>query len=202
MSWFERRSFLGGVVLGGVAGAAAGWFLRGGQSSPPTGSLPGSSSAPLVPDLDHARYMRLAIAQAKRVPNLPFGAVLVDADTAEVVADGHNQSKVSPTYHGEVDAINRCAAKNTGIDWSKLVLYTTAEPCPMCQSAVAWAGIAAVLYGSSIPFLKDLGWWQIDIRAQEVIDRTSFRRCGLQGGVLEEECNQLFLAVPKGLYRK
>lgn len=204
MAWFERRSFLGGVVLGGLGGAAAtGWFLlREKEPNPGPSQDKLKESAPIVPDLDHARYMRLAIEQAKQVPNLPFGAVIVNADTAGVVAEGHNQTKVSPTFHGEVDAINRCAEKNPAIDWTKLVLYTTAEPCPMCQSAVAWAGISAVLYGSSIPFLTDLGWWQIDIRAKEVIDRTKFRRCALQGGVLEEECNQLFLAVPKGLYRK
>ena len=151
--------------------------------------------------LDHARFMRRAIAQAKLVPQLPFGAVIVHGSTGEVLAEGHNQSLENPTYHGEMVAINNCAAKHPKIDWAPLVLYTTAEPCPMCQSAIAWAGIGMVVYGSSIPFLKSLGWWQIDIRAEEVIRRTPFRRCVLRGGVLEEECNALFLAVPRGPMR-
>ena len=67
---------------------------------------------------------------------MPFGAVIVDSTTGDVVARGHNRSKENPTFHGEIDAINRCAAEHPGIDWSKLVTYTTAEPCPMCQSAM------------------------------------------------------------------
>jgi tRNA(Arg) A34 adenosine deaminase TadA len=145
--------------------------------------------------------MRLAIAQAKHVPELPFGAVLVRAATGEVVAEGYNHSEENPTFHGEIYTINRCAAQHPQIDWAQLVLYTTAEPCPMCQSAIEWAGISTVVYGSSIPFLQGLGWWQIDIRADEVVRRTPFRKSVVIGGVLEEECNALFLAVPKGLYR-
>jgi len=67
----------------------------------------------------------------------------------------------------------------------------------MCQSAVLWAGIGAVVFGSSIPFLIKLGWWQINIRAEEVIKRTPFRHCTLIGGILEQECNAMFLAAPK-----
>ena len=50
-----------------------------------------------------------------------------------------------------------------------LTLYTSADPCPMCQAAIAWAGIGTVVHGSSIPFLAAHGWWQIDIRAEELI---------------------------------
>src|SRR6185436_9149689 len=149
----------------------------------------------------HARYMRQAIEQARKVPDLPFGAVIVNRRTGEVLAEGHNRSQENPTLHGEMDVINRLAAKHSVRDWSALVLYTTAEPCPMCQGAIEWAGIGQVVYGTSIPFLQGLGWWQIDIRAEEVIRRTSFRSTAILGGVLEEECNQLFRAVPQGLYR-
>jgi tRNA(Arg) A34 adenosine deaminase TadA len=41
----------------------------------------------------------------------------------------------------------------------------------MCQSAIAWAGIPEVYYGVSIPRLQDMGWRQIDIRAQPVTGR-------------------------------
>ncbi len=141
--------------------------------------------------------MRLAIEQAQKVPTAPFGAVIVDSRSSTVLAEGHNRSIDSPTFHGEVDVINRLAmSPERPEDWSPLVLYTTAEPCPMCQSAIAWAGIGSTVFGSSIPFLQDLGWWQIDIRAAQVIHRTPFIQISLLGGVLEEECNALFLAVP------
>ena len=143
--------------------------------------------------LDHERFMQEAIACAKQVPTRPFGAVIVVAERAEVIARGFNRSHVSPSFHGEIDVINRCAENHPKIEWNGLVLYTTAEPCPMCQSAIQWAGISMVVFGSSIPFLKSLGWNQIDIRAEDVAGKTPFNKCEILGGVLEKECDELFL---------
>jgi tRNA(adenine34) deaminase len=156
-------------------------------------------AAALAPPLDprHTRFMQRAIELARNEPRFPFGALLVETATGKIIAEGWNRSGQDPTFHGEMDVIHRCASQNPGIDWTKLTLYTTAEPCPMCQGAVSWTGIAAVVYGTSIPFLKSLGWWQIDIRAAEVLNKTPFRKCTLTGGVLEKECNALFLAAKK-----
>ena len=137
------------------------------------------------------RHMKRAIQLAGNVPKYPFGALLVD-QKGIVVAEGWNRSAHNPTWHGEMDAINKYAASNPKIDWTTLTLYTTAEPCAMCQGAVAWAGIRRVVYGSSIPFLKSLNWWAIDIRADELSRLATFRECAVVGGVLEEECNKLF----------
>jgi tRNA(Arg) A34 adenosine deaminase TadA len=82
-----------------------------------------------------------------------------------------------------------------GIDWSELALYTTAEPCAMCLSATAWAGIPIVCYGTSIPDLQDMGWNQIDLRADEVARRTPFRAIRVVGGIPESECSALFKAA-------
>jgi len=72
----------------------------------------------------------------------------------------------------------------------------------MCQGAIEWAGIPTVYYGTSIPYLKASGWWQIDIRAEEVGRRTPFRHTRIVGGILERECNALFDAAPKGDSKK
>src|SRR5262249_7299282 len=119
----------------------------------------------------HEAFMRLAIALARRVPDLPFGAVLVLHDTGEVVAEGWNRSVENLTWHGEIDAINRCASAGPDIDWGRLTLYTTAEPCPMCMAAILWAGIPRVVFGTSIRQLQRLGWHQIDIPFAVVSDR-------------------------------
>lgn len=197
----NRRLFLGGMLLG-LAGGSLGTRSIQHWRNARTGTEPQPGEDAAGHDLDHARYMRLAIAQAKKTPPMPFGAVIVRGKDGATLAEGHNRSSASPTFHGEVDAINRCAAFHPGIDWTGLVLYTTAEPCPMCQSAVAWAGIGMVVFGASVPFLKSLGWWQIDIRAEEVAQRTPFRRCAVLGGILEEECNELYRAAPAGMYKK
>ncbi len=153
-------------------------------------------------NLDHDRFMQEAIVCAKQVATRPFGAVIVVAERAEVIARGFNRTDVSPTFHGEIDVINRCAENNPNVQWSGLVLYTTAEPCPMCQSAIEWAGISMVVFGSSIPFLKSLGWNQIDIRAEEVAKRTLFNKCEILGGVLQKECDALFQAASASVVSK
>ena len=104
--------------------------------------------------MSHDDYMRQAIAMAQRVPKFPFGAVIVRRTTGEIIAKGFNRSSENPIFHGEIDAINRCAAAHSQLDWTELDLYTTAEPCPMCQSAIEWVGISTVYYGTSIPICK------------------------------------------------
>ena len=149
-----------------------------------------------VVEPDDESYMRRAIRLAGNNPKYPFAAVIVDEEK-RVVGEGWNRSSLNPTWHGEMDAINKCAAAHPKIDWTKLTLYTTAEPCAMCQGAVAWAGIKRVVFGSSIPFLKSVDVWAIDIRAEELARLAAFRKCAVVGGVLEEECNKLFRAALK-----
>jgi len=141
---------------------------------------------------EHETHMRRAIELAANVPNFPFGAVIVERESGEVIAEGWNKSSVNPTWHGEIDAINRLAKLRPKFDGSRLSLYTTAEPCPMCQSAILWSGIETVVYGTSIRSLQRLGWRQIDILAEEVIRRSPTWHCTLIGGVLEQECDSLF----------
>jgi tRNA(Arg) A34 adenosine deaminase TadA len=72
----------------------------------------------------------------------------------------------------------------------------------MCQSAIQWAGIAHVYYGTSIPYLNAHNWRQINIRASEVIAQTSFRKTTIVGGILEAECNTLFENAPNSLFHQ
>jgi tRNA(Arg) A34 adenosine deaminase TadA len=66
----------------------------------------------------------------------------------------------------------------------------------MCQSAILWAGIGMVVFGTSIRTLQRQGWSQIDIPAEEVVRRAPFATCSILGGVLEAECDAL---LRKGL---
>jgi tRNA(Arg) A34 adenosine deaminase TadA len=136
--------------------------------------------------------MRLAIEAARRVPAHPFGAVIVCRSAGECLAIGVNRSAENPIIHGEIDAINRCASAYPGADWTDLALYTTAEPCPMCQAAILWAGISELYFGTSIPQLQGMGWDQIGIRAVDIARHAPFRKITVVGGILESECDALF----------
>jgi tRNA(Arg) A34 adenosine deaminase TadA len=142
----------------------------------------------------HEHWMAQAIQVARQNPRAPFGAIMVHQPTGSVLASGVNHTADSPIWHGEMDALGKLARD---IDFARCVLYSTAEPCPMCQSALCWAGVGTVVYGTSIPFLQSLGWDQIDLRAQQVADR-SHRPCHLLGGVLGPECDRLFLQARPG----
>ncbi len=79
----------------------------------------------------------------------PFGAVIVRDDT--VVATGVNRVTANhdPTAHAEVSAIrNACdALGDFKLDGCRI--YTSCEPCPMCLSAIYWAGISKIYYGNT-----------------------------------------------------
>ncbi len=144
--------------------------------------------------MDDERHMRRAVELAGNNPALPFGAVIVNRQTGEVVAEGWNHGD-SPLLHGEIDALNRLFEMARTPDAGELALYTTAEPCPMCMGAILWAGVGRVVFGSSIRFLLAVGWKQIDITAEEVAAKWTGPACTVAGGVLASECDELFLAV-------
>ncbi len=155
-------------------------------------SLYNAEAYPMQQNIDHERFMRQAIREARLSKNLPIGAVIVVASTGNILAAEANGAHLDPTLHAEIAAIQK-AARSKNVSWKDLILYSTAEPCPMCQSAILWAGIPRVYYGSSMLFLKQQGLPQIDIRAVDVVSKTSFRNIEIHGGLLEKECNALLL---------
>jgi len=81
-----------------------------------------------------------------------------------------------PTMHGEITAIRKCTEVLTerGLSpqeilaaWKQFSLYTNGEPCPMCASAIRWAGFKEVIYGSSIRTIAQRGFktllWRVPI---------------------------------------
>ena len=139
---------------------------------------------------DHEQFMSRAIAVAGNNPSAPFGAILVEIDSQTIVAEGFNRTRDNPLLHGEIDVMNRYAESGDG-NWRGLQLYTTAEPCCMCQAAIIWAGISKVVFGTSIGTLTSLGWRQFQLSAQQVTD-ASFSDCEIIGGILEAECDEIF----------
>lgn len=79
----------------------------------------------------------------------PFGAVIVK--DGEVVATGVNTVTLDndPTAHAEVNAIRHACRKLESFQLSGCTVYSSCEPCPMCLSALYWAGVKRVYYGNT-----------------------------------------------------
>ena len=189
----ERRGF---IAAAGVLGA--GLVL---PSAPPVAAAArviDGADLPAIERKRHEHYMRLALAEARRNPGHPFGAVIVHTRSGEVLGRGVNDQAHNPTYHGEIVAINDYVASHGSRDWDAVSLYTTGEPCPMCMGALVWAGVREVIWATSIAGIRAAGFGQIDITAAEVAGRASsfYRPLALIGGVLAEEADKLFAAAP------
>ena len=141
----------------------------------------------------HEQFMRLAIDEARENPVYPFGAVMVRPDKGEVMARGVNNSSDNPTLHGEIDCMDDYVRKSGNRGWGSLVLYTTGEPCSMCMSALVWAGIGGVVFGSSIDGIRRAESTRINISARSVMDASPFYKGALLGGVLAGETDRMFL---------
>ncbi|WP_051660939.1 nucleoside deaminase [Bosea sp. 117] len=119
-------------------------------------------------------WMRMASDEARiSVENGggPFGAVIlqIDDETNEVIRYWRNHNHVpswkDPTAHAEVTAI-RCACRQLGVfdlgtirkeeaalpqtgATSHCVIYSSAEPCPMCYAAIYWARIPRLVFAAT-----------------------------------------------------
>ena len=88
----------------------------------------------------------------------PFGAVIVRDD--KVVATGVNRVTANndPTAHAEVSAIRAACQKEGSFMLKGCTIYTSCEPCPMCLSAIYWAGISRICYANTKQDAEDINF--------------------------------------------
>lgn len=106
----------------------------------------------IEPTEDDRRFMQMAIdLSVENVANGggPFGAVIVR--NGEVIATGTNRVTANndPTAHAEVSAIRSACQKVGNFKLEGCTVYTSCEPCPMCLSALYWAGVERIFYGNT-----------------------------------------------------
>ncbi|MFB6304719.1 MAG: nucleoside deaminase [Haloferacaceae archaeon] len=102
--------------------------------------------------LDHDRHVRRAIDLAREAGERgdpPYGSLLV-RDGA-VVAEARNRERTDGdiALHPELSLARRAAREADPAERARTVMYTSTEPCPMCASGVAVAGLGAVVFSVS-----------------------------------------------------
>ncbi|MFC1517825.1 nucleoside deaminase [Candidatus Margulisiibacteriota bacterium] len=118
---------------------------------------------------DAKRYMGLAIEDAylgiKNGDGGPFGATFVRVSDGEILATTHNTvlKNNDSTEHAEMNGIRMTAKKLGNWDLSGTIAFSTTEPCPMCFSALHWARVDVVYYGTSIEDVKRIGFNELSI---------------------------------------
>lgn len=115
--------------------------------------------------------MELAIEIAKkgvRKGNSPFGSCIVKDD--RVVALAHNTvlTGKDSTNHAEMNAIRLACRKIRSHELRGCTIYSTTEPCPMCFSAIHWAKLERIVYGTAIADVKKLGFSELTISDEEM----------------------------------
>lgn len=137
--------------------------------------------------------MLLAIREAElslKEGNCGFGAVI--HRNGEIIAQAHDTEKTEhdPTAHAELKAI-RCAAVKLRGDFTGCSIISTHEPCPMCSTAILWAGIDTVAYGFSIREAIEQGRRRIDLTCRELFERAG-KQVAIREGVFTERCAILY----------
>jgi tRNA(Arg) A34 adenosine deaminase TadA len=103
--------------------------------------------------LEHA--VRLAFENAE-AGQLPFGALVVL--NGSVLATGVNTAlaDLDPTAHAEVAAIRQACQALGALHLGGAVVVSSCEPCALCHSAAAVAGVSRIVYAAPKELVPDL----------------------------------------------
>jgi guanine deaminase len=117
------------------------------------------------------QFMRQAIREARRnfktLDGGPFGACIVKDGLALAVAR-NTVLRRDATCHAEVNAIRKASRRLGTFDLSGCVIYSTTEPCPMCFSAIHWARIGTIVFGTDIADAARAGFNELRIPNREL----------------------------------
>ena len=134
---------------------------------------------------DKSYPMRLALKNACRAyerSEVPVGAVAIIE--GEIIAEAHNRviELNDPTAHAEMLIIRELTKKLGTYNLSNVELYTTLEPCPMCEYAISLAKIKSVYFGA------------YDTKRKEgnlFADSRILHKPSVFEGILQSQCNRL-----------
>lgn len=154
------------------------------------GAIPPSShlSCFIVLYVNDLKYMRLALAEARRAgSDVPVGALLVASD-GRLLAKAHNirERDSDPSGHAELVVLREVARESGTWRLSGCTLYVTLEPCAMCATAIVDAGLDRVVFGAWDTRLGAAGSKYDILR-----DKAHGSNVDVVGGILEEECADL-----------
>ena len=135
------------------------------------------------------KYMKMALKEAEqagREGEVPVGAILVKGE--QILSKNHNRciELNDPTAHAEILVLRKAGKVLGNYRLNDTVMYVTAEPCPMCVSAMAHARISRLVFGTTEP---KFGAIESKFR---LLENNGFNH-GIEvaRGILEEQCAEV-----------
>ena len=135
------------------------------------------------------KYMKMALEeaeQARQKGEIPIGAILLKGD--QVLARDHNRciELSDPTAHAEILVLRKGGEvlKNYRLD--ETVVYVTAEPCPMCASAMVHSRISRLVFGTYEP-----KFGAVESKFKLLSGNGVNHRVKIDRGILERECAEI-----------
>lgn len=129
------------------------------------------------------RALELA-QQAFEADEVPIGAVVVNPETKEIVAEAHNLSEHSGdmTAHAELLALRKACEALKQNRLRGLDLYVSLEPCTMCAAAISFARIENLYFGA-----EDVKGGAVVNGVQFYQAQTCHHKPHVEGGIMAEE---------------
>ena len=158
--------------------------------------------------MQNEEYMFFALEQAREALNrgdIPIGAIVFLGD--ELISQDGNRvySLNNSLAHAEMNMLWKIPREIIKANRGKLILATTYEPCPMCFGAALQSSVGKIIYGTNV---DESGATHFKNYLPLFYQRFMSGNLQIVGGVLEEECKQIFLNSPfaeklrkKGLIR-
>jgi len=139
--------------------------------------------------MDHERYMREALDQARRAEaqgEVPVGAVVVM--DGEIYGRGSNAPVRihDPTAHAEILALRQAAKKLGNYRLESATIYVTIEPCAMCAGALVAARVRTLVFGA-----RDLRFGGVRSKFRIADSDLLNHKVEIVEGVLAGECLEL-----------
>jgi len=96
---------------------------------------------------------RLALSEGE----VPVGCVFAIGD--EIICEGRNATnqRLTGEAHAEIKCIDQILLSWPNLDWTRVALYVTVEPCIMCAAALKILGVSKIIFGCCNPRFGGMG---------------------------------------------
>ena len=131
--------------------------------------------------------------EAGRKGEVPVGAILIKEN--RVIAKDHNRciELNDPTAHAEILVLRKGGKALGNYRLNDTAIFVTAEPCPMCVSAMIHGRISRLVFGTPEP---KFGAVESKFR---LLDGNGFNhKVKIEKGILGKECADLLKSFFKG----